>query len=293
MIETYLLEQFAAFARCGTLLKAAEELHITQPTLSRSMKKLEEEIGVSLFHRKNSKLSLNETGKIAAEYAEKVLNANQSMIDHVLAFDRSLRTVSLGSCSPYPINELVPILQEQLPGKTLTTELNNSDARLIQGLRSHLYQIIVLHDYPEDRELFCQRYIDEQIYITVPEDHPLASRKTVRFEDLKNLRILMTAHIGFWMDITLSKLPESNLLIQNSLDALGDLIDASNLPFFNSDRMIQSVGTIPGRVSIPIDDPEATATYWVTCLAADQQKFRSLFNAIRGSLIRGHSISHL
>ena len=164
---------------------------------------------------------------------------------------------------------------------------------MIQGLRSHLYQIIVLHDYPEDRELFCQRYIDEQIYITVPEDHPLASRKTVRFEDLKNLRILMTAHIGFWMDITLSKLPESNLLIQNSLDALGDLIDASNLPFFNSDRMIQSVGTIPGRVSIPIDDPEATATYWVTCLAADQQKFRSLFNAIRGSLIRGHSISHL
>ena len=69
MIETYLLEQFAAFARCGTLLKASEELHITQPTLSRSMKKLEEELGVSIFHRENSKLSLNETGKVAAEYA--------------------------------------------------------------------------------------------------------------------------------------------------------------------------------------------------------------------------------
>ena len=65
MIETYLLEQFAAFARCGTLLKASEELHITQPTLSRSMRKLEEELGVSLFHRENSKLSLNETGKVA------------------------------------------------------------------------------------------------------------------------------------------------------------------------------------------------------------------------------------
>ncbi|MBQ9060837.1 MAG: LysR family transcriptional regulator, partial [Firmicutes bacterium] len=68
MIETYLLEQFAAFARWGTLLKASEELHITQPTLSRSMKKLEEEIGVPLFHRTNSKLVLNETGQVAAEY---------------------------------------------------------------------------------------------------------------------------------------------------------------------------------------------------------------------------------
>ena len=95
MIETYLLEQFAAFARCGTLLKASEELHITQPTLSRSMKKLEEELGVSIFHRENSKLSLNETGKVAAEYAEKALQANQDLIDHVLAYDRSLRTVSI------------------------------------------------------------------------------------------------------------------------------------------------------------------------------------------------------
>ena len=88
MIETYLLEQFVAFARFGTLLKAAEELHITQPTLSRSMKKLEDELGISLFHRENSKLSLNETGKVAAEYAEKALSANQDFIDHVVSFDR-------------------------------------------------------------------------------------------------------------------------------------------------------------------------------------------------------------
>ena len=39
----------------------------------------------------------------------------------------------------------------------------------------------------------------------------------------------MTAHVGFWMDITLEKLNASDLLIQNSMDALGKLIDASNL----------------------------------------------------------------
>ena len=56
MIENYLLEQFVAVAKCGTLMKAAEELHITQPSLTRSMRKLEEEFGVSLFHRENSKI---------------------------------------------------------------------------------------------------------------------------------------------------------------------------------------------------------------------------------------------
>ena len=98
LIESYLLEQFEAVARCGTLLKASEELHISQPSLSRSMKKLEEELGVSLFKRENSKISLNETaGKLAADYARRALEANREMVERVWAFDRSQRTVTLTS----------------------------------------------------------------------------------------------------------------------------------------------------------------------------------------------------
>ncbi len=165
MVETYLLEQFAAFARCGTLLKASEELHITQPTLSRSMKKLEEELGVSLFHRENSKLSLNQTGRIAAEYAQKALSANQDFIDRVLSFDRQLRTISIGSSSPFPINELMPAFQNYLSDKTILTELVNSDEALVKGLKNRQYDMVILHTLPDDKSLFCQRYMEEQIYI--------------------------------------------------------------------------------------------------------------------------------
>ena len=287
MIEIYLLEQFDAFARCGTLLKASEELHITQPTLSRSMKKLEDEFGVSLFHRENSKLSLNETGKLAAEYARRALEANQEMIDRVVMFDRSLRTVSLGSCAPFPVNELMPTLQEQLPGKTLSSELLSSDEQLLNGLRNHLYQLVVLHENPEDKTLYCQRYLEEKLYITVPEEHPLAKKQSDTFDDLKGSRILMTSAIGFWMGITLKHLSESDLLIQTSTDALAELIDASNLPFFNSDQMMRSGMEIPGRVSLPITDEDAHATFWIACLASEQLKYRSLFSAIRGTMLRG------
>lgn len=184
MIETYLLEQFAAFAWCGTLLKASEELHITQPTLSRSMKKLEEELEVPIFHRENSKLSLNETGKVAAEYAEKALSANQDLIDHVVAYDRSLRTVSIGSCSPFPVNELMPSLQDYLSDKTILTELVSDDDRLLSGLKNRQYDLVVLHTLPEDRTLFCQRYMEERIYLAVPEDHPIAGQESVTFEQI-------------------------------------------------------------------------------------------------------------
>ena len=286
MIETYLLEQFEAVARCGTLLAASEELHVTQPSLSRSMKKLEEELGVSLFHRENSKISLNETGKLAADYAKRALEANQEMIDRVIAFDWSLRTVSLGSCAPFPINALMPMLQEHMTGKTLSTELQADDDRLLRDLRSHVYQLVILHEYPEDKDLYCQRYLEEQLYITLPEDHSLAKRDSVTFDDLKGMRILMTAGIGFWMDITLKHLSASDLLIQNSMDALGELIDASMLPFFNSSQMLSLGYEFPGRVSLPITDSDAHTTFWVACLASEQQKYRSLFSAVRGTLLR-------
>lgn len=287
MIETYLLEQFEAVARCGTLLKASEELHVSQPSLSRSMKKLEDELGVSLFHRENSKISLNETGKLAAEYAKRALDANQEMIDRVVSFDRSLRTVSLGACSPFPINALMPVLQEHLPGKTISTELQGSDNRLLQGLRNHLYQLAILHEPINEKDLYCQRYLEESLYITVPEGHPLSGKESVNFNDLKGLRILMAAGIGFWMEITLKHLSQSDLLIQGTMDALDELIEASNLPFFNSDQMLQLGYEMPGRVSIPIADADAHATYWIACLASEQQKYRSLFSAVRGSLLRG------
>ena len=286
MIETYLLEQFVAFARQGTLLKASAELHITQPTLSRSMKKLEEELGVSIFHRENSKLSLNETGKVAAEYAEKALQANQDFIDRVLSFDRQLRTISIGSSSPFPINELMPTFQNYLSDKTILTELVSSDETLVKGLKNRQYDMVILHTLPEDKSLFCQRYMDEQIYISISNDHPLARQNSVSFKDISGMRILVSAHIGFWMDICKKHLNASDLLVQNNADALDELADASTIPMFNSDRMIELGYNTPGRISIPICDEDAHATYWVACRAQDQNKYRSIFNVVRGYAIR-------
>lgn len=285
MIENYLLEQFVAVARYGTLLKASEELHISQPSLSRSMKKLEEEFGVALFHRENSKIALNETGKVAAEYAQRALDANQEMIDHVIAYERSLRTVFVGSCAPLPINDMMATLQERLPGKTISTEIAN-DERLITGLKNRAYQLVILHHDPDDRTLFCQRFMQEQLYISLPEDHPLAKKECVSFEELKGIRILMDGNVGFWMDICREKLSRDDLLVQSSFDAFNELVQASTLPLFNSDCFLLRGYEAPGRISIPITDPEAHATYFLCCLASEQKAYRSLFNAVRGNLLK-------
>ena len=95
MMELYLLEQLIAFSRQGTLSGAAEKLHISQPALSQSMKKLEESLGVSLFERSKNKIALNENGIMAVQLGEKLLEQSRRW-RRLRLFDRSRRTLSVG-----------------------------------------------------------------------------------------------------------------------------------------------------------------------------------------------------
>ena len=185
------------------------------------------------------------------------------------------------------MNEIMRTLQERLPGKTIASEIVGED-KMISGLKNHLYQICILHADPDDKNIFCQRFMEENLYISISGDHPLAEKKSITFEELRGIRILMNGNVGFWMDICREKLSESDLLIQSNPDAMAELVEASSLPLFNSDHFIARGLKTPGRVSIPISDPEAHATYWLACLAAEQKTYRSIYNAVRGNLLHNN-----
>ena len=110
MLELYELRQFAAFAGCGTLSEAAELLHLSQPALSRNMKKLEEDLGVSLFIRRKNRLELNENGKYALKLAQELLADADSLTAKVQEFDQKKRLIKLCSCAPAPVWVLTPLI---------------------------------------------------------------------------------------------------------------------------------------------------------------------------------------
>ena len=63
MIDNYLLEELVTFASEKTLAKTAEKLNVTQPTVTRGMQKLEDELGIQLFDRQPNRIVLTDTGK--------------------------------------------------------------------------------------------------------------------------------------------------------------------------------------------------------------------------------------
>ena len=98
MLELYQLLQLLAIAECGTISKAAEQLHLSQPALSRSMQKLEEELQVTLFDRQKNKITLNKNGRLAVEQARRVVEQGSACIADswmCLVFPGALRALSI------------------------------------------------------------------------------------------------------------------------------------------------------------------------------------------------------
>ncbi|MBS6255826.1 LysR family transcriptional regulator [Megasphaera massiliensis] len=269
MVEFYQLEQLLRVADCGTLSGAAEELHLSQPALSRSMQRLENDIGVPLFIRYKNKIELNENGRLAVEYAEKIVDQMSDMIHGIRDYDRKRHTIFVGSCAPAPLWELLPALSDQYPDMTVASELRENDA-LIQGLKDGTYHLVLLPFQMEIAGTRCHPYGEEHLFFSLPPAHPLSGSQSLQFKDLNGDTMLLRSRLGFWKHVTEEKMPDTRFLVQNDAD-FDELVKASALPSFTSDRVIQREGEFPNRIKIPIEDTEANVVYSLYYRLKDQK----------------------
>ena len=279
MLELYLLRQLAAFAEYGTLSEAAEKLFLSQPALSRNMRKLEEDIGVPLFVRSRNKIELNENGRLTAELAEKALSDIDAITVRVREFDLSRRTISLGVCAPAPVWKLSPLLSQLYPEMSVRTEIA-AEEHILHGLDTGLYQLGVLHFKPDDDKYTSGECCTEALMFSLPPTHRLAGRKQLYFSDLDGENMLLMSDIGFWHDMTVEKMPNSRFLIQNDRYTFGELVTASVLPSFSTDLAKEFMGLKTDRVDIPISDKEAKVMYYLVCKRENAGKYERLFKAV-------------
>ena len=152
MIELEQLQHLITFQECETLSKAAKQLHISQPVLTRSMQKLEEELEVSLFTRTKNKISFNETGLLAASLASRLLEDTKDMKKQLQDFERKLHTFAIGSCAPAPLLYMGQKVSQYYPQKALLTEIKDMSI-LMKGLKEKDYIIIIMPYNIEDYDI--------------------------------------------------------------------------------------------------------------------------------------------
>lgn len=276
-MELFDLEQLVAFADCGTLSAAADRLHLSQPTLTKTMKRLEEEFQVSLFIHAKNKLELNENGKLAAEKARKLLTDSKEMVQLIRSLDRERHTISIGSCAPMPAFLLSQRASALFKDMTITSELK-SNSELINGLLSEKYRLIILPYKPDNKDCITKEYCNESLYFVLHKKHRLAKRPSISLNEMDGENMLLFSNIGFWHDLVSKHMPHSRFLVQTQRYDFNELTRSSILPFFATDVTLRFSDIPDERIAVAINDPDATVTYYIVCLRRNVDYFKGLFH---------------
>ena len=174
--------------------QAAEECHVSQPTLSMQLKKLETQLGVQFFERTNRSVFLTPIGREIVQRARRTL-AEAEQIKRVASAAKDpltgdLRMGVFPTLAPYLLPSLVPKIKTHFPNlNLLLTEEKTADIirMLEQGqLDCALLAMPVAHDQLESEKLFTEAFT-----LAVPVAHPLAKRKSVSLSDLDECAILL------------------------------------------------------------------------------------------------------
>lgn len=278
MIEFNQLEHLVAIAKNKTISKAAEELLISQPGLTRSMQRLEDDLGLSLFDRKKNKIELNENGKLAVEFAQKLLAKREEMIKELTKLSQN--HISFGSCAPAPLWGVEYALSNNIEAQIESTLVQDENI-LIEGLEKGDYSLIVLHHPLQDKKYISQEFLNESLYLSVPPAHPLAPFKEISFSDLNGQSVLLLSRIGFWNEVCQRMIPESHLLFQDDPSVFNELTKMSALPNFRSDITIQREEAEDNRILIPITDNEAHVSYYAIYPKDKRNLFKSIIKQIK------------
>lgn len=282
MIELYVLNELAAFPKYGTLTAVAEKMNVSQPALSRSMKKLEEDLGVQLFERGKNRIVLNENGKIAAEYAQKVIEAEAAFEKKVIEYKQTHRIFSFASIAPMPISELTPILSQQFMGMTIKHELKDNEKELFKSLDSGKSKLVVTLSSPKNTEKYAAvKLFTENLFIVLPKNHRLAEKDRIELKELAGEKILIYSKIGFWYETTKRLIPGVEFFDQQEFSALKQLAKLTELPSFVTNFTIQNLREMKDKKAIPISGDEVNVTYWCVCLKKNESQLAATFSQIR------------
>lgn len=207
-MELRVLNYFLAIAREENFTKAAQQLHVTQPTLSRQIAQLEEELGVELFVRSNHNIILTEDGMILKRRAQELLSlADKTKRDFLHKEENLAGTISIGSGefqSTRFLTDCIAAFREKYP--LVKYEFYSGNAGNIRdNIERGLLDIGLMSEPIDIRKYdFVSMPVKEQWGVLVRHDSPLAEKDVVTPQDLLGVPLITAlgefteSNIGKW-----------------------------------------------------------------------------------------------
>ncbi|MDB6064161.1 MAG: Transcriptional regulator, LysR family [Pedosphaera sp.] len=193
-MEMHQLRYVVAVARAGNFSRAAEQCHVSQPSLSQQVQKLEEELGERLFERMKREAKLTPAGdaflRRALRILEEVDTARREATDAKALGCGVVTFGVLPTIAPYLLPEAMTAFTRQFPGIQIVVE-EDTTARLLKLALAYEIDFALASQPIQDERLEVQALFTEELLLALPPGHPLARKREVNASDLTGERIIV------------------------------------------------------------------------------------------------------
>lgn len=189
------LKEFVVLAQTGNFLEAADILYSSQATLSKHIKSMEIELGISLFDRTTRKVSVSKFGRLLLPYAKQITEIQDKYLTILKSnLDTDQETLNLGSIyglAQYHITDVLVRFKKSRSQSTLNV-MQASTTVLTEMLRQRKCELAFVRDIEDEGNEFVQiPFVTDTVVAVLPIDHPLAKKKTIPLQMLADENFLL------------------------------------------------------------------------------------------------------
>ena len=254
------LRYVVAVAREKHFGRAAEACSVSQPTLSVSVKKLEEELDVRIFERGANEVSVTPLGEEIVRQAQAVIEAAAEIKETAKRrkdpLSGALRLGVIYTIGPYLLPDLVKQAIERVPQMPLMLQ-EHFTVKLLELLRTGELDCAIMAEPFPDTGLAIAPLYDEPFVVAVPRNHPLAKRKSISADELKQEKMLLLGTGHCFRDHVLEVCPEYAQFASTDAEGMRKTFEGSSLETIKY-MVASGMGvTVVPQLSVP--DEEAAA----------------------------------
>lgn len=270
------LQYFKVIAETGSLTKAAEIMHVSQPAMSAMLKKFEEELNAELFDRSPNRISLNQTGEIALAHVNNILQSIEQMKNDLLCATQQNQKLSIAFCDPGVRWFCVPRFSVACPEISIEDELYQGE-NAVKMLSERAYDIVVTPDRIQVSNIQSLPFLHDRVFLSVPDNSRLVGNKTISMKDIPAQPLLYPQIGGHFLAQIEKIISENRLpvtLVKNEYNITQYLIRTTNFLATISTLSIDLRNDGSHRTLIPMDDPELNVIYYISFLKTKKEKVK-------------------
>ena len=190
------LEIFEAIARTGSFTRAADELHLTQPTVSMQMKKLAQYVGVPLIEQIGKKVHLTDAGRALAQASREVfgiMDRFAMVVAECQGLKKGRLRLTAITTASYVAPRLLGDFAQLYPDIEVALTVTNRE-RVLKNLGENISDLYILGQPPEEIDVVAQPFMENPLYVIAAPNHPLAGESRIPLTRLAKEPWLLREH---------------------------------------------------------------------------------------------------